>query len=133
MNVRHLAFAGLAVIGMSAAFAQDAQPAPQTGGAEVHGYPAALVRYDRGAVLRTAIAWTAGRAVRLDGFADTAVVRDPGFGRGLRNYTGFGAALEAPAPFRTLLSIEWGYGLQGVDTTGGRGTNVVRIAAYKVF
>jgi len=29
------------VIGMSAAFAQDAQPAPQTGGAEVHGYPAA--------------------------------------------------------------------------------------------
>ena len=99
----------------------------------LHGYPAALVRYDRGAVLRTAIAWTAGRAVRLDGFADTAVVRDPGFGRGLRNYTGFGAALEAPAPFRTLLSIEWGYGLQGVDTTGGRGTNVVRIAAYKVF
>jgi len=42
-------------------------------------------------------------------------------------------SLEAPAPFRTLLSIEWGYGLQGVDTTGGRGTNVVRIAAYKVF
>jgi len=99
----------------------------------LHGYPAALVRYDRGGVLRTAIAWTAGRAVRLDGFADTAAVHDPGFGRGLRNYTGFGAALEAPAPFRTLLSIEWGYGLQGIDTQGRRGTSVVRISAYKVF
>jgi hypothetical protein len=99
----------------------------------LHGYPSALVRYDRGGVLRTAIAWTASRGIRLDGFADTAAVHDPGFGRGLRNYTGFGAALEAPAPFRTLLSIEWGYGLQGVDTNGRRGTSVVRISAYKVF
>jgi hypothetical protein len=99
----------------------------------LHGYPAALIRYDRGAVLRTAVAWAAARAVRLDAFADTAAVHDPGFGAGLRNYTGFGAALEAPAPFRTLLSLEWGYGLQGIDTEGRRGTNVVRISGYKVF
>jgi hypothetical protein len=99
----------------------------------LHGYPSALVRYDRGAVLRSAAAWAAARAVRVDVFADTAAVHDPGFGAGLRNYTGFGAALEAPAPFRTLLSLEWGYGLQGIDTEGRRGTNVVRISGYKVF
>jgi len=99
----------------------------------LHGYPAALVRYDRGGVVRTAVAWSAARALRLDAFADTAEVRDPGFGRGLRNYTGFGAALEAPAPFGTLIAAEWGFGLQGVDSKGRRGTHVVRISGYKVF
>lgn len=99
----------------------------------LHGYPSALVRYDRGAVLRTAIAWTATKGVRLDGFADTARVHDPGFGRGLRPYTGVGAAAEVPAPFGTLLALEWGFGMQGLDAHGHRGTHVVRISGYKVF
>jgi hypothetical protein len=99
----------------------------------LRGYPSALVRYDRGAVLRTAVAWTVAKVLRLDGFADTAEVRDPGFGRGLRNYTGLGAALESPAPFGTLVAVEWGYGVQGVNADGRRGTHVVRISGYKVF
>jgi len=99
----------------------------------LHGYPAALIRYDRGGVLRTAIAWAAAKAVRLDGFVDTAAVHDPSFSHGLRNYTGFGAALEAPAPFRTLLAVEWGYGVRGVNTDGSLGTHVVRLTGYKVF
>jgi hypothetical protein len=99
----------------------------------LHGYPSALIRYDRGAVLRTALSWTAARAIRLDGFADTAEVHDPAFGRGLRNYTGLGAAVECPAPFGTLFALEWGYGVQGLNTDGTRGTHVVRITAYKVF
>src|SRR5262249_50666860 len=99
----------------------------------LHGYPAALVRYDRGAVLRTAAAWTAARPARLDVFADLAAVHDPGFGRGLRQYPGFGAAIEAPAPFKTLLALEWGYGLQGITPDGGTGTHVLRITGYKVF
>lgn len=99
----------------------------------LHGYPSALIRYDRGGVVRSAVAWSAVKGVRLDGFADTAVVRDPGFGRGLRNYTGFGAAVEAPAPFGTLLALEWGYGVRGVNADGRMGTHVVRITGYKVF
>jgi hypothetical protein len=99
----------------------------------LHGYPSALIRYDRGGVIRTAVAWAAAKAVRLDGFADTAEVHDPGFGRGLRNYTGVGAALEAPAPFGTLLAVEWGYGLRGINTDGQVGTHVIRVAGYKVF
>ncbi|HVD92825.1 MAG TPA: sigma-E factor regulatory protein RseB domain-containing protein [Vicinamibacterales bacterium] len=99
----------------------------------LHGYPAALIRYDRGAVVRTAIAWSASRFLRLDGFADSAAVHDPGFSSNLRRYTGLGAALEAPAPFGTLLSLEWGFGLQGIDTNGRQGTHVVRISGYKVF
>jgi hypothetical protein len=99
----------------------------------LHGYPSALIRYDEGAVLRSALSWTAARAVRVDGFADAAAVHDPGFGRGLRGYTGFGAALECPAPFGTLVAAEWGYGVQGIDTDGRRGTHVVRITGYKVF
>ncbi|MCA1560312.1 MAG: hypothetical protein LC753_02730 [Acidobacteria bacterium] len=99
----------------------------------LRGYPSALVRYDRGGVLRGAVGWAAGRLVRLDGFLDTAWVHDPGFGAGLRNYTGIGGAVEAPAPFGTLLALEWGYGIQGIDTTGGRGTHVMRVSGYKVF
>ena len=99
----------------------------------LRGYPSALIRYDRGGVLRTALAWAPGRLVRLDGFADTAYVRDPGFGSRPKNYTGFGAALEAPAPFGTLVAVEWGYGVQGIDADGGRGTHVIRISGFKIF
>ena len=97
------------------------------------GYPSALIRYDTGGVVRGALAWTAGRFLRLDGFADTAMVRDRGFGRGFRNYTGVGAALEGPAPFGTLVAVEWGYGFRGVNTNGRLGTHVVRVSAFKIF
>ena len=99
----------------------------------LRGYPSALIRYDRGAVLRTAVAWSAGKLARFDGFVDSAAVRDPGFGGGLRNYTGVGAAAEIPAPFGTLLSVEWGYGFRGVNNDGTLGTQVMRISAFKVF
>ena len=99
----------------------------------LHGYPSALIRYDRGGVVRSSLSWAAARAVRVDGFADTAAVHDPAFGRRLRSYTGFGAAFECPAPFGTLAAVEWGYGVQGVNTDGRTGTHVVRITAYKVF
>lgn len=99
----------------------------------LRGYPSALVRYDRGAVVRGVVAWSASKVVRLDGFIDTAAVHDPGFGRGLRNYTGLGAAAEIPAPFGILGSVEWGYGFRGVNADGRRGTHVIRVSAYKVF
>jgi len=99
----------------------------------LRGYPSALIRYDRGGVVRGALAWAAGRFVRIDGFLDSATVHDPGFGRGLRNYTGIGAAVEAPAPFGTLVAVEWGYGLRGVNADGSLGTHVIRISGFKVF
>jgi len=99
----------------------------------LRGYPSALIRYDRGAVLRTAVACGVSRLIRLDGFFDSAAVHDPGFGRGLRNYTGVGAAAEVPTPFGTLLAVEWGYGFRGVNGDGTLGTQVLRISGYKVF
>lgn len=99
----------------------------------LRGYPSALIRYDRGVVLRGAAAWAAGRLLRIDAFLDTAWAHDPGFGAGLQNYTGLGGALEAPAPFGTLVAVEWGYGFQGVTSSGRRGTQVVRITGYKMF
>ncbi len=99
----------------------------------LRGYPSALIRYDRGAVLRTALAWSAGKLARFDAFVDSAAVHDPGFGRRLRNYTGVGAAAEVPAPFGTLVALEWGYGFRGVNGDGTLGTQVVRISAFKVF
>jgi hypothetical protein len=99
----------------------------------LRGYPSALIRYDRGGVVRTALAWGASKLVRVDGFFDSAWAHDPGFGRGLRNYTGVGGAIEAPAPFGTLLALEWGYGFRGVNTNGSLGTQVYRISAVKVF
>ncbi|HJR58128.1 MAG TPA: hypothetical protein VJ813_01965 [Vicinamibacterales bacterium] len=99
----------------------------------LRGYPSALVRYDRGGVVRGAIAWSMSRFARLDGFLDTALVQDRGFGRGYRNYTGLGAAVEAPAPFGLLTAVEWGYGFRGVNADGRQGTHVIRLSAYKVF
>ena len=99
----------------------------------LRGYPSALIRYDRGGVVRGALGWAAGRLVRIDAFLDTAAVHDPGFGRGVRHYTGVGAAAETPAPFGTLVAVEWGYGFQGVNSNGTRGTQVIRVSGYKVF
>jgi hypothetical protein len=99
----------------------------------LRGYPSSLVRYDRGGVARAALAWSAAKFVRVDGFVDTASVRDRGYGAGLRNYTGVGAAAEGPAPFGLLAAVEWGYGFRGVRSDGGRGTQVVRVSVFKVF
>jgi hypothetical protein len=99
----------------------------------LRGYPSALIRYDRGQVIRTALAWGAAKLVRVDGFFDAAWVHDPGFGRGLRNYNGIGGAIEAPAPFGVLTALEWGYGFRGVNTNGSLGTQVFRISVVKVF
>ena len=99
----------------------------------LHGYPSALIRYDRGATLRSTLAWSPGRLLRLDGFTDAAFVRDTGFGRGVSRFAGIGAAIEAPAPFGTLVAAEWGYGFQGINSDGRRGTHVVRVTGYKVF
>jgi hypothetical protein len=99
----------------------------------LRGYPGALIRYDRGAVVRGAVAWAVAPRLRVDGFVDSAFVHDPGFGPDLRPFTGVGAAIEAPAPFGTLVTAEWGYGIQGRRSDGRRGTHVVRIAAYMIF
>jgi hypothetical protein len=71
--------------------------------------------------------------VRLDGFADVASVHDPGFSPGMSRFTGFGAAVEVPVPMGMLVAAEWGYGVQGVNADGRRGTHVVRVTGYKVF
>jgi hypothetical protein len=99
----------------------------------LRGFPAALIRYDRGAVLRGSAAWSLGSRMRLDGFVDSAFVHDPGLGDGLTRLTGLGSALEVPAPFGMLFAVEWGYGIQGRRADGRQGTHVVRITGYKVF
>jgi hypothetical protein len=99
----------------------------------LRGYPSALVRYDRGGILRGSAAWSMKQVARLDLFVDSALVRDRGFGDAFRNYTGVGAAIEAPAPFGVLAAAEWGYGFRGIDTNGTQGTHVIRLSAYKVF
>jgi len=99
----------------------------------LRGYPAAGLRYDRGAVLRTAASWNAWRRLRLDGFLDGAFVRDPGFGSSEKGYVGAGAGLETALPKGLLLSVEWGYGFQARDREGNKGAHVFRVTAYKIF
>lgn len=99
----------------------------------LRGYPAALVRYDRGVIVRGVAAWSAGRRLRLDGFLDTALVRDRGYGTSYRSYTGTGAAVEAPLPYGILGAVEWGFGFRGVNGDGSSGTHVIRVSALKIF
>lgn len=99
----------------------------------LHGSPSAAVRFDRGAVLRSALSATATRAVRGDVFLDAAIVRDPAQGTGHRVFPGFGAAVELRLPWSTLVSAEWGYGPEARDREGQRGAHVVRITAYKIL
>jgi len=98
----------------------------------LHGYPTAAIRYDRGAVLRSATGWT-WRGIRLDGFGDTAVVHDPGWASDARFYPGIGTGVESGGPFRTLLSLEWAYGFRAPRQDGGRGTQTVKLTVYKPF
>jgi hypothetical protein len=98
----------------------------------LHGYPTAAIRYDRGTVIRSATAWS-GHGWRLDGFGDAALVHDPGWTSALRAYPGVGAAVESGGPFRTLLSLEWGYGFKGRQENGHAGTQTARVTVYRGF
>jgi len=98
----------------------------------LHGYPTSSIRYDRGAVVRTATAWTT-HGVRVDAFADAAYVHDPGWASAARTYPGIGAGVETAGPFRTLLSLEWGYGFRAPRTSGGQGTHTARITVFRGF
>jgi len=98
----------------------------------LHGYPTSSIRYDRGAVVRSATAWTT-HGLRVDAFADAAYVHDPGWASAARMYSGIGGGVESAGPFRTLLSVDWGYGFQAPRTGGGRGTQTARITVYRGF
>ena len=98
----------------------------------LHGYPTASIRYDRGAVLRSATAWT-WRGLRVDGFGDAVLVHDPGWASAARLYPGVGAGVESGGPFRTLLSFEWAYGFRAPRENGGQGTQTARITVYRPF
>jgi hypothetical protein len=99
----------------------------------LRGYPTASVRYDRGLLARSAIAWQMPIGGRLDGFLDAALVHDPGHDPGLRGLLGFGAGLEFPLPAGMLAGIEWGYGVHARTREGGQGTQVFRVVGQKVF
>lgn len=99
----------------------------------LRGYPNAAVRYDRGFVFRSALSWTAATHLRVDGFADMGIVRDPGMASRLRGFPGIGLGLEAPLPFGLLAGVEWGYGFAARRSNGATGTQVVKVSAYKVF
>lgn len=98
----------------------------------LHGYPTASIRYDHGAVARTATAFTWGR-LRIDGFGDTAVVADVGRSSSTRLYPGAGLGVESGAPFRTLVSIDWAYGFRAPSGSGVTGTQTLRLTVYKPF
>jgi hypothetical protein len=97
------------------------------------GYPSASVRFDRGGIARTALAWQAGPRLRLDGFFDAALVHDRSVSRRGRGYAGIGAAVETALPFGLLGGVEWGFGFQGVNADGSVGTHVVRVTTFKIF
>jgi len=99
---------------------------------QLHGYPTASIRYDRGAIVRSATAWSR-RGVRVDAFGDAAVVHDPGWASAARVYPGVGVGVESGGPFRTLLSVEWAYGIRAPRSDGGRGTQTARITVYRGF
>ena len=99
----------------------------------LRGYPSALIRYDRGAAIRTAVAWSAtplssprrvrGHRVRAGCRACRAAsTGSPGWARRWRRRA-----------VRHALAAEWGYGIEGVNADGRRGTQVVRITGYKIF
>lgn len=98
----------------------------------LRGYPSVSIRYDKGMAFRSAATWTPASRVRIDGFGDLGVVRQPD-DRRVRAFPGVGAAIETPAPFGWLAAVEWGYGLKGVNTSGSTGTHVIRVTGYKVF
>jgi hypothetical protein len=99
----------------------------------LRGYPSAGVRFDRGAILRTAATASLRRGLRLDGFLDAALVRDPSEGSGAARHLGMGAAVEAALPARILLTADWGFGFGARDRDGHKGTHVFRLTALRIL
>ena len=101
----------------------------------LHGYPSALIRYDRGAVLRTASSWSAGKAdsarrLRRHRRRPRSGIRPrPAQLHRLRR-----RARGARRRSARCVAVEWGYGVQGVNTNGRtRHPGACGSPAYKVF
>jgi hypothetical protein len=99
----------------------------------LRGYPGASIRYDSGLVGRGAMSWTAMPGVRIDGFVDSALVRDPGLSDRPTGHTGVGGAVELPLAFSTLMAAEFGYGVQARNVDGSRGTKTFQVTLFKAF
>ena len=99
----------------------------------LHGYPAALIRYDRGAVMRTAVAWSLGRVMRLDGFADTRARARSRFWARLRHYHRPGRRARGAGAVPDALAARVGLRAPGDRHRRPAGTHVVRLSGYKVF
>jgi len=97
------------------------------------GYPVASVRFDRGLVGHGLVSWRARPGLRLQALLDVARVRDAGFEQGGRTLVGLGAGVEAALPWRTLLAVDGGYGRDGLDRDGRRGTQTLRLTVFRVF
>jgi hypothetical protein len=99
----------------------------------LRGYPSASVRFDRGAILRGALAWRVAPRARVDLLADFGLLRDATLGPRPRGYPALGAALEAPLAPGWIVETEWSYGVRGVDGRGRTGTHVLRVTAVRAF
>ncbi len=97
------------------------------------GYPAWSVRYDRGVVARGSLTWRSTRGLRVGLLGDLARVHDSGLGPGFATLPGLGLTVDVTLVGRLLLAGEWGYGFEGRDREGRRGTQVVKLTAYRVF
>jgi hypothetical protein len=97
------------------------------------GYPAWSIRYDSGVVARGGISWRSTRGRQVGLLGDLATVQGSGLGPGLVTLPGLGLTLNLAVPGRWLLAGEWGYGFEGRDRAGRRGTHVVKLTAYRVF
>ena len=77
----------------------------------LHGYPTASIRYDRGAScgVQRRGPGAASASTRL---ATPRWCAIPVGASAAARYPGVGVGVESGGPFRTLLSVEWGYGFQ---------------------
>lgn len=77
----------------------------------LNGYSGSGVRFDRGGIVRAEYAFNLFEAIRFSASLENARVEIKDSGEGFRSFTGLGLSGNVVGPWKTVVSLSWGYAL----------------------
>ena len=102
------------------------------GSSGLSGYSGSGVRFESGAVLRTAYSFNLSEAIRFSASLESAMVERELGGAGRQSFTGLGLSGNFIGPWKTVINVSTGYALAS-DIPGLEGETEFMLLVFKLF
>jgi hypothetical protein len=98
----------------------------------LNGFSGSGVRFDNGVIGRLGYAFNLFEVIRLDAVVEAARVEDESLDLGEQEFTGFGLSGNFVGPWKTVINVNWGIGLDS-DIDGLDGESEFLVLVFKLF